>query len=548
MNRPLRLLTGVAALALLAPLTLAQIFTPQTAVLEGDAVAGVGLVTSIDNLAVNNLGEWLCEADTDNADTNADGVVLKNGVLLLRENQALPLPVGALLDTFDTINIDLSGNSCWNFFLDGTAGTNDDSGVYFNTNLLIQESNISTAPQFSAGTPYIGFFEVKLADNNLAIVMASVDDPAIASTVDRAIVGLGIDNTGNLVSETVLAKEGDVLPGQTEAVTDFDTGPHNFALNDGGTVMFVADLTGDTTVNTVIYVGSGIAAQKGFPAPIAGRNWSSLASTEVDLNNANGWVLSASMDGDTATNLLVEKTGSKLVQEGDSLSGMNGFKLTSFGSGPVWIGDNGYTLWYGDWDDPDLNIDTGLFVNGHLIVQEGVTTIGGLAIDNLRGIQDGYALSDDGRWVAFEGELVGGIQGLFLIDLGGAWVNLDGGLSQIDPVSGEPGETISLLGTGPLTPGSPVGMHLANAPAGAFPALVVGLNALNAPFKGGTLVPDLDLLIYPGVVPLDGALSLTGVWPNGIPSGFTFWVQYWMADQQGPVGFVASNAVAGTTP
>ena len=62
---------------------------------EGDPVEGVGNVTAIDAIAVNDSGEWMVEADTDNPDTATDGVVLRSGKLFVREGQALDAPAGA---------------------------------------------------------------------------------------------------------------------------------------------------------------------------------------------------------------------------------------------------------------------------------------------------------------------------------------------------------------------------------------------------------------------------------------------------------------------
>ncbi|MHC5210901.1 MAG: hypothetical protein ACYTG2_09310 [Planctomycetota bacterium] len=539
-------LAACTALALPALAVAQSQYTPTALIEEGDAVGGVGNVTSVSTMAVTNGGDWIVELDTDNADTNIDGALVRNGSLHLQEGQGLPLPSGALLDSFDAVNLNGALNSCWNFFLDGTSGTSDDSGVYFGTNLLIQESDVSTAPAFTPGTPYIGFFEVKINNSDIALVMASIDDPAIASSVDRALVALIVDGSGNLVSETVIAKEGDILFGQTEAVADFQTGPHNYAFNDLSQSMYVADMAGDTSVDVAVYIGTSVVAQEGSASPQLGRDWFSLSGCEVDLDNGGEWVLSGSLAGDSASNLMIERTGRKLVQEGDVLSGTGGFPLTSFGSGPVLIGDNGNVLWYGDWADPDTSIDTGLFLNGQLIVQEGVTTIGGTAIENLRGITDGYGLSRDGRYVVFEAELVGGAEGIYRIDTGAAWQNLGEWLPTLAAV--EYGAAITCLGIGDLSGSSLVTLQLANAPASTPSTLVVGLSAINAPFKGGTMVPKPDLLLFVGSTNGDGALSLTAPWPAGLPAGITFFFQHWLASVDGPAGFVASNGLAATTP
>ena len=407
-------------LGLSASLALGLSATAQSALVEeGDPVAAVGNVTSITNLAVNDSGDWLVEVDTDNANTNSDAALLSTGgTLLFQEGQPLTAPSGATLDTFDAVTLNDSGHSGWNFFLDGTSGLDDDSGIYFDSELVLQEGNGSSAAGFSPGTIYVGFFETKLNDAGDLLVMASVDDPAIAGTVDRALVCFDLDDAGALLGETVIAKKGDVLPGQTEAVADFETGPHSFAFSDEGDVMFIADLDGSTAVDHAVYVNDVLVAQEGGASPVVGRNWFSLSLAEIDLNDNCEYVISGSLDGAAATNALIEKNGAKFRQEGDTLAPIAPFLLESFGSGPVLIANSGNVLWYGEWDDPDADVDTGLFVDDELLVQEGVTTVGGVVIDSLRGVQDGYAISPNGRYVVFEAVLLDGTEGAYLIDRG----------------------------------------------------------------------------------------------------------------------------------
>ncbi len=388
-------------------------------VLEGDSVPDVGAITTIDNVAVNNSGQWLVESDTSHADTNADGVLLRDGALLLREGQALALPVGASIGSFDAININNNGNSGWNFFLDGTTGGSDDSGMFFNADLIVQEGTESSASGFSPGTIYIGFFDAQINDSNQILSVLSVDDPAIATTVDRAIIQFDPHPMGGFI-QVLVAKEGDVLPGQTESVTDFGTGPHTFAFNNDGELMFVADLTGDALADGVVYVGETIVAQEGQPSPVEGRNWMTLStSVRMDLNNNGGYVHTGTLSGDTASDAIIVRNGEKFLQEGDTLPAIGGvFTFTSFGSGPVRITDNGDVVWFGDWNDPVTAQDTGLFINDTLLVQEGVTMIGGQLLTGLAaGVESGFYVSDNGDYIIFEGTLTGGVTGAFLITL-----------------------------------------------------------------------------------------------------------------------------------
>ncbi len=378
---------------------------------EGDAVDGIGVIETINNLAINSNGDWLVEANTSFANTDEDTVLLKNGSVFLREGfGGLDAPAGAIINTFDSITLNDSGKGGFNFFIDPFP-TSEDSGVYIDTNLVIQESDISTAAGFTPGTPFIGFFDVKINGNDRLMVIASIDDPAIPSSVDRAVMLVDAAN------QTIVAKEGDVLPGQTESVQDFGTGPHESAVNDNDDVLYVAELTGSTTTDQAIYLDQTLLAQEGSPSPIGGRDYEILSSRGNDLNNHGQYVFKANLIGDTADDEVIVKDGAVFKQEGDAAPG--GFSLTGFGtsSGPVLISDFGDVLWFGQWDDPNTDIDSGLFLNDLLLVQEGVSMVGGLVVDTISSGSDAFSMSPDGRWILFEATLEGGINGAFAIEI-----------------------------------------------------------------------------------------------------------------------------------
>ena len=124
------------------------------------------------------------------------------------------------------------------------------------------------------------------------------------------------------------------------------------------------------------------------------------------------------------------------------------------------------------------------------------------------------------------------------------WVDLG---NSLDGVSGAP----MLVGTGDLTSGSNTTLDLTNAAASAVSYLVLSTSALNAPFKGGVLVPDPTApagVLLPFFTNGLGELSISALWPVGVPSGITIHSQAWTVDAAAVVGFSASNAVAKTTP
>ncbi|HZJ72379.1 MAG TPA: S8 family serine peptidase, partial [Planctomycetota bacterium] len=125
--------------------------------------------------------------------------------------------------------------------------------------------------------------------------------------------------------------------------------------------------------------------------------------------------------------------------------------------------------------------------------------------------------------------------------LAGSWTSLPGG------VAGGAGLPL-LAGSGPLVAGEGVTLALTNGKPLASAFLVVGFAPLNAAFKGGVLVPAVNLLL-PGL-PLNGAgaLSLSAAWPTGLPAASKVYFQMWMPDPAAVAGLAGSNGLRATTP
>jgi len=118
----------------------------------------------------------------------------------------------------------------------------------------------------------------------------------------------------------------------------------------------------------------------------------------------------------------------------------------------------------------------------------------------------------------------------------GPYTDLGGGLAGTGGVP-------LLVGTGPLTALSANSVELSNALPGSTTNLVLGFGVLNLPFKGGTMVPTIDLLFLGLPVSGAGQNSIPFVWPAGIPAGTSVYLQHWVADGGAPVGFAASNGL-----
>jgi formylglycine-generating enzyme required for sulfatase activity len=121
------------------------------------------------------------------------------------------------------------------------------------------------------------------------------------------------------------------------------------------------------------------------------------------------------------------------------------------------------------------------------------------------------------------------------------WFDVGGALA------GAAGDPL-LTGEGMTTEGTAVALSLSQALAGADAALVLGFSSLQAPLKGGTLVPFPDIILFGLSTDGAGALEVPAVWPPGLPAQSSLWAQFWITDPAGPKGFAASNGLLVRTP
>jgi hypothetical protein len=103
-----------------------------------------------------------------------------------------------------------------------------------------------------------------------------------------------------------------------------------------------------------------------------------------------------------------------------------------------------------------------------------------------------------------------------------------------------------LVGIGPLTAGSGNQLQLTNAAPSKPAVLFAGFSALMAPFKGGTFVPQPQLMI-PMPTNASGAATLPFTWPAAAPAGIPVFFQSWIPDAAATSGLAASNGLQGVS-
>lgn len=548
--RPLVVSSFAVAAALLASAPAARASDPDALdatilIRQGDAVPGMGAdLTGVSGIALDDLGNWYAEVDTDWGNTSEDGAILRNGTLYIREGSGVGAPPGAVIDEFFHVDggatdigslgivVELAGG--------GVTGA-DDTAVYFGPNQLFRTGDPLVLPGVPVGTTWASVFDAKANESRQVLVMGSVNDPV--SGFRRALVKLQVFPGGAFTQELV-GYHGIAQPGAPEPVDDFEQDIHEWALSDGGHAIYTARLDSGPNTDRTVFLDGQVVAREGSPSPVPGRPWQVLQNTQLDVNTHGDYVLTGILQGVNDDDALIELSGQVHIREGQVLPAISPFQVRFLGPpqyfSPIHLGDNGNVLWIGSSNDPAKLGVRGLFLNDRLLVEEGSTIIDGELIESFEPSTGGHALSDDGETVLLRCRIDGNQQAIVRIQIG-PWVSRGQGLA------GTGGLMPCLVGSGTLVAGQPFSLQLTNGLPSAFATLVVGFAELGAFFKGGVMVPQLDLLFN---LPLNasGERLLAAPFPAGAPSGLPLFCQFWVQDPGGPVGFAASNAVLGTVP
>jgi len=133
-----------------------------------------------------------------------------------------------------------------------------------------------------------------------------------------------------------------------------------------------------------------------------------------------------------------------------------------------------------------------------------------------------------------------GVDNVSIVAAENAWSDAGSALAG---VTGEP----LMTGDGSAAPGSSNAITVSNGAPDATFALFVGVTAANLPFKGGTLVPQPQLVVT-GDSGAAGGFAFDLVMPASAPSGAELWMQTGFADGAAVAGVSLSNAILGVVP
>lgn len=417
-------LTLASTLGLTAPA--AQ--SPVPLVLSGEPLPAGGLVTGIGAVNVGNYNDWLVQVTTD--DPEHPSLVLRWFGPWKQLGDVVNQPAGATIAEFSSFSAEVFGAVSWIARLEGTpGGTTDDEAVFMENMLWLQEGPVTgfVLTNLPEGSRWLSFDDVRCSSNSgIVLFRGHLDDPTLAGP-DETYLALGglCASIGQLCNVDRLVSEGQPAPGLETLIESVRVSPATAAIAPSGTyVVWSCDLEGDPASDACVYRLKGftgqnqvLLAREGSPSPVAGKRWGTLERIAVSVNSSGSWTLRARLDDeDPTTDTVLVKDGTVLAREGDSLPSIAPQVVAGFGSGPAKIDEAGRVIWYARLSGQGRRSEA-LFLDDQVLVQTGVTEIGGRLLVGIGGGVDAMSLSPQGDLLVFKGTLAGGIEGAFTMDL-----------------------------------------------------------------------------------------------------------------------------------
>ena len=390
-----------------APFTLAPVIH------SGEAVIGMGALEGVFRTGIDDQGMWVAAVDTTFPDSSRDGAILRNGFVTLREGTALLAPPGATqIGVFGAISLTDSGEL--GLMLDFQADL-PRTGMFWNLVPAVVTGDPFVHPDLPAGTVWSKLLLGKMNENRQMLVLGEVQSPPETQR-KQTLARYTVDALGRVLSTELLASRS--LPMEAlggDQLQSMPTTTQAIAQNNVGDFLCVVD--GAVGEPAILLNMETVLAQVNSPSPIEGLDWKYLdRAPHLALNDLGEHVFTGSTeDPASASNGLytIVKNGAVFAREGD-LIGAFTEPMGKDTASPIYIANSGDVFW--GWQDADSS-EFAFLRNHEPIVQAGVTRIGGNLVQSIP-LQDGYDVSDDGRfWIGRANvQLLG--ETLLLVDFG----------------------------------------------------------------------------------------------------------------------------------
>lgn len=408
--------------------------------------------------------------------------------------------------------------------------------------LQLEEGQLVQAAGLPAGATWTLLKTVVFDADGELVVGGAIEDPTVSLIYEEAFVRYDVAPNGTLSAGVALLASGQAVDDDLTIRILIPNIKTSYASRDPGSLLATVGLVnGAGTAFPDAVVRDGVPLiMDGQPSPLPDRHWIVAPFDPVEQDAVGRWAARVAVSGGpfgslpaiVRDDLLWAVQGEPMpARPATQVQGLNWARLS----------DTGNMLWDARFlDDGDTRHV--LMLNDQVLVEEGVSTSGGVTLDALSTFEWGqFDIQPDGTSILFIASKAGSAQQhLFAMHVG-PWVSLGHGLpdASVGP---------KLVANGSQFPGAVTRVEIRDglplAPAG----IILGLSELGAPFKGGVLCPAPDLVVAGLVLDAQGGFLSVFPFPVGVPSGTEFYWQGWVVDPLGPQGLTATNCLVSFVP
>jgi hypothetical protein len=409
--------------------------------------------------------------------------------------------------------------------------------------LRLDEGDLVQAAGLPAGSTWVGLKAAMFDGEGGLLVGGAIEDPSVSLLYEEAFVRYDVAPNGSLSGGTTLLAAGQVVAEDLSIRLLIPNTKTSYAAGDPGSVLANVGLengAGTEFPYAIVRDGEPLILD-GEPSPIPNRDWVVEPFDPVDQAAAGRWAARVSVSGGGGFGGLPA-----LVRDGAIWASSGGIMperpaTQVQGLGWVRLSDTGNMLWDARFLDGGATRHV-LMVNDQILVEEGVTTSGGVPLDALSTFGWGeFDIQPDGTSVMFMASKAGSPeQHLFAMHIG-PWVSQ--GYALPDASSGP-----TLVANGSQHPGAKTRVEIRDGLPSAPAGIILGLSELGAPFKGGVLCPTPDLVVDGLSLDAQGGFLSVFPFPAGVPTGTELYWQGWVVDPAGPKGLTATNCLVSLAP
>ena len=404
--------------------------TPARLLGEDAPIPGVGRVERITRAAVLEDGSWMAQVLTDHPTSTRDGVTVRGSIPVLREGEPLPAPSGARIRAFGGWDVNAEGELLWELTLTGPGiALGNRQALYWNARLLARESREVLLAEGSTGWTWRRFGSRRFGPDDTLWITASVDTPDPATPVTLLARTVAPRDTKRRPFEPWVVP-GTALPG-IGVVRSVELSERSLACNRLGELLWSGQREAAAGEEGFIARGRTYpVALEGAPSPVEGRTYGSFVSHAVTLNDHGDHAFRCTLRSDPlsaadiASDELIVRNGTKLVQEGDRLASL-GAVLDESAVRTLRLDPAGRLFWAARVRGVPHHRDEAFMRDHEVLVREGETRVQGELVIALARDDDAFALDPRGRFFVARVELQ---------ETGVALVGMDLGL--VEPVPG----------------------------------------------------------------------------------------------------------------